>query len=175
METPPQKSGSPSGLLPLALALAAFLASFAFYSVAWGEREYIPVLSAYAAASATTTVAATSSSSVFTLLYLSSAGASSTTGTTVSCGSYSYYHQGVSPEPVYLDYVCTGYSLKISSQTNHQGQVSYLIGTPATASLGEITVDTTGIEEVLVSIGGIGLIALFLYGVGMSHHILSKV
>jgi len=35
--------------------------------------------------------------------------------------------------------------------------------------------DFTNAEEILASIGMIGLVALFLYGLGMGHHILSKV
>jgi len=166
--------------LPYLLIFAVVLAVFAFYDIAWGFDD-IGLASCISGSGTKTVYSPPSSSSVSTLLSVQSLTLSSATAS-VSCGPLST----IAIAGQYSDFggyvSCTGYSLKLRSGGTGGACLTYIEGTPApyptmtvSVDVGDISVDTSGVESVLKSIGMIGLVSLFLYGLGMGHHILSKV
>lgn len=145
-------------LLAIFVWFAVGILAYSLYGVAWGFDFPYPDDALQKVSSGVSTaniITATSSSSVHTVL---SAWGQSTSGavTTYSCGPVNLFSVPNVTNAVsqhYVQAICTGYSVKysISSGTGAQN-VIYIIGTPAppaTASLGEISVDTSGIETEL--------------------------
>lgn len=143
------------------ILFAVLLSAAATYGVAWGyEQATLQYCSS--STSPVTVYTPPSSGSSWTVVGFEPLAAQGS----ISCGpsiptaiirSNAYPWKGV--------YTCTGYSLKIRQSSATHGCVSYIVGTPTPASLGEISVDTAGVENSIDSYkeGMVVILSAFLF------------